>query len=164
MWGWALCPSFPKAVSLWQREWGRSLQASEHVLCQGYGLGQLLLLLSPQDGMPSHSSSRAEVVVRRHEAGEAALFGPLPESSCPSVSCCRRSLAPIARPSFLSRGPGHELLFHSPAATPSRGSAALEDPGVLDGAPKPEPESESKARTEAWRGWGQEQAKIRVEG
>lgn len=74
--GWALCPSFPKALSLWQREWGRSLQASEHVLCQGYGLGQLLLLLSPQDGMPSTLLPELRWWSGRHEAGGSSPVRP----------------------------------------------------------------------------------------
>lgn len=55
---------------------GGSLQASEHVLYQGYGLGQLLLLLSPQDGLPSTLLPELGWRSGRREAGGSSPVRP----------------------------------------------------------------------------------------
>lgn len=85
--------------------------------------------------------------------GEAALLGPLPESSCPSISCCRRSLAPLQPTKLPVPGPGHEHLFHSRQQLLQRLRQLSGIPGPWMES-EPEPESEPKAGTEAWRGGG----------
>lgn len=55
---------------------GGSLQASEHVLYQGYGLSQLLLLLSPQDGLPSTLLPELGWRSGRREAGGSSPVRP----------------------------------------------------------------------------------------
>lgn len=147
--GWALCPSFPKALS----SWGAPCRLLSTCYIRATGWAGCCCFSVPRMVRPPlffQSWGGGQGGTGR---GEAALFGPLPESSCPSVSCCRRSLAPLQPTELPVPGPGHKHLFHSGQQLLQRLRQLSGIPGPRP-EPEPKPESEPKARTEAWRGGG----------
>ena len=103
---------------------GGSLQAFEHVLRQGHGLGRLLLLLSSQDGLPSTFLSELGWRSGRHEAGGGSpCSAPCLSPAALLSPAAEEAWLPYSRPSFLSRGQGTSTCSTA-GSNSSRGSGS----------------------------------------